>query len=107
MPPRIPPAPMQPRRLATPKQRRAVQQQRMIAAPPKSQTTTAVNVPRQSAPLSTATATPAIESPLQRAAAVPAVTALTIARWAKPATLRQQFILTEIFQPPLALRDPR
>jgi hypothetical protein len=25
--------------------------------------------------------------------------------WMKPATLRQQFILTEIFQPPLSMRD--
>lgn len=32
-------------------------------------------------------------------------TAQTIAGWLKPATLRQQFILTEIFQPPVALRD--
>jgi type II secretory pathway pseudopilin PulG len=29
-----------------------------------------------------------------------------IARWLTPATLRQQFILTEILQPPLALRQP-
>lgn len=29
-----------------------------------------------------------------------------LSRWLNPATLRQQFILTEIFQPPLALRDP-
>jgi len=27
-----------------------------------------------------------------------------IARWLKPHTLRQQFILTEVFQPPLAMR---
>ena len=36
-----------------------------------------------------------------------AVTAPAISRWLKPGILRQQFILTEIFQPPLALRDDR
>lgn len=30
-----------------------------------------------------------------------------ISRWLKPETLRQQFILTEIFQPPIALRERR
>ena len=28
-----------------------------------------------------------------------------IARWFKPDTLRQQYILTELLQPPLALRE--
>jgi hypothetical protein len=31
--------------------------------------------------------------------------ATAISAWLKPATLRQQFILTELLQPPLALRD--
>jgi hypothetical protein len=31
----------------------------------------------------------------------------TIRRWLKPQTLRAQFILTEVFQPPLALRSDR
>jgi hypothetical protein len=35
------------------------------------------------------------------------VGALAINKWLKPATLRQQFILTELFQPPLALREPK
>ena len=34
-------------------------------------------------------------------------TAPAIARWLNPGTLRQQFILTEIFQPPLAMREER
>jgi hypothetical protein len=34
-------------------------------------------------------------------------TAPAISRWLKPNTLRQQFILTEIFQPPLAMRQER
>ena len=34
-------------------------------------------------------------------------TAPAISRWLKPGTLRQQFILTEIFQPPLAMREQR
>jgi hypothetical protein len=28
-------------------------------------------------------------------------------RWLNPATMRGQFILTEVLQPPLALRDER
>jgi hypothetical protein len=32
------------------------------------------------------------------------VAAPAIHKWLTPATLRQQFILTELFQPPLALR---
>jgi type IV secretory pathway VirB10-like protein len=33
--------------------------------------------------------------------------AMAINRWLNPKTLKQQFILTELFQPPLALRDNR
>jgi hypothetical protein len=33
--------------------------------------------------------------------------AAAVARWLKPATLQQQFILTEVLQPPVALREPR
>jgi hypothetical protein len=32
-------------------------------------------------------------------------TAVAIAEWMKPETLRRQFILTEIFQPPISLRE--
>jgi len=35
----------------------------------------------------------------------PAVNAATLSRWMTPATLRQQFIITEIFQPPLSMRE--
>ena len=35
------------------------------------------------------------------------VGAVAINKWLKPTTLRQQFILTELFQPPLALREPK
>ena len=37
----------------------------------------------------------------------PGATATSIARWLRPETLRQQFILTEVLQPPLALRESR
>jgi hypothetical protein len=37
----------------------------------------------------------------------PAASASQIARWAKPGTLRSQFILTEILKPPLSMRVPR
>jgi hypothetical protein len=54
--------------------------------------------------------------PLQQAAAMaqPAsrpkalsAGAEAIAAWMKPATLRKQFILTEVLQPPVALREPK
>jgi len=48
-----------------------------------------------------------VASPTSAARAGIAVDAAVIARWAQPNKLRQQFILTEIFQPPLALREPR
>ena len=35
----------------------------------------------------------------------PTVQAPTIRRWLTPTTLRQQFILTELFQPPLSMRE--
>jgi len=61
-------------------------------------------VPREEDPVSNlVTAAPplaAVRSP------APGALAPAISRWLKPETLRQQFILTEIFQPPLALRDP-
>jgi len=30
-----------------------------------------------------------------------------LSKWMTPKTLNQQFLITEIFQPPLGLRDPR
>jgi hypothetical protein len=38
---------------------------------------------------------------------LPNANAPLISRWLKPSTLRSQFILTEIFQPPVGLREPR
>jgi hypothetical protein len=37
----------------------------------------------------------------------PSVRAETIRKWMTPNTLRKQFMLTEIFQPPVAMRDER
>ena len=59
-------------------------------------------------------ATPEVQleevSPSQGGVASPApatVGAAAIRRWLRPTTLRQQFILTELFQTPLSLREPR
>jgi hypothetical protein len=46
----------------------------------------------------------AAPTPPPRPAAV-FVDAKVLVRWLRPQTLRSQFILTEIFQPPIALRD--
>ncbi len=40
-----------------------------------------------------------------RAVSVSSVDARGMSAWLRPHTLRAQFILTEIFQPPLALRE--
>jgi hypothetical protein len=41
------------------------------------------------------------------ASRLPSAGAESIHRWFQPRTLRSQFILTEILQPPLSLREPR
>jgi hypothetical protein len=46
-------------------------------------------------------------APVQPLRPPPSLTTESLARWLRPATLRQQFILTEILQPPLSLRDQR
>jgi hypothetical protein len=56
------------------------------------------------------TATEIAATPSRSAAAAAratTVSAASIAHWLRPQTLHQQFILTEILQPPLALRPPR
>jgi hypothetical protein len=45
-------------------------------------------------------------APASKSTKVP-LTAAPIAKWLNPTTLQQQFILTEIFQPPLALRESK
>jgi hypothetical protein len=42
-----------------------------------------------------------------RGAAAASVSAPALRAWMRPATLRQQFILTEIFQPPISMREER
>jgi hypothetical protein len=48
---------------------------------------------------------PVSTSAASAAAAGPSVNAAVIRRWANPSVLQKQFILTEIFQPPLAMRE--
>jgi hypothetical protein len=48
----------------------------------------------------------AASAPAARPAS-PQVDAAALARWLQPATLRHQFMLTEVLQPPLALREER
>jgi hypothetical protein len=60
------------------------------------------DVPRSAAPVA-ATEIAAAAPGARPAPAVASAPALK--SWMRPATLRQQFILTEIFQPPLAMRE--
>ncbi|HVT88484.1 MAG TPA: hypothetical protein VHD56_06500 [Tepidisphaeraceae bacterium] len=66
------------------------------------------------APVEAKTEPPAIPRPVQVqpaelpktiAKASPTATAKSLKSWLQPATLRQQFIITELFQPPLAMRE--
>ena len=106
-PRRVGPIAQQQRRVPVPQQRRSAQPQRRAGGRPVP--APAPNAPpayQGSAPLSSAApAVASVSAARQTATAAKAVDATAVARWAKPATLRQQFILTEIFQPPLALRD--
>ena len=77
--------------------KRGAEKKPAAPAPPTRQASAIVNPIRQAAPV------PAAPSP-QRKPIVP-VTAANLSRWLRPDTLRQQFILTEILQPPLALRE--
>ena len=82
--------PKQPRRAA---QERARVQQAVLAE----------HVESTAVPISI---TPAVAATSPRAPPVTAGAA-AVARWLRPATLQQQFILTEVLQPPVALREPR
>ena len=50
---------------------------------------------------------PAPSMPTRQNASTASVSAPALARWLQPNTLRRQFILTEVFQPPLGLRGER
>ena len=86
--------PGQPRPVAKPARARQVQQQ----APPM--------VLQEDEPAPTRVEKSEVQAPPTRAVVSPRISAETLSSWLKPATLNQQFLLTEIFQPPLALRDP-
>jgi len=65
--------------------------------------------PRQRAPIMMQPAEPAPPRQPNNAAARPApvrtATAAALNRWLSPTTMRQQFILTELLQPPITMRD--
>jgi hypothetical protein len=99
--------PMPPRQPAQP-MRKPVQQ-RPVAKRPKPrvipQEPAAALILQEDRPTLAAPAAPPARSPSKQQSATPRITAGTISRWLRPQTLNQQFVLTEIFQPPLALRD--
>lgn len=92
-------------------------QRRVVAPPPKKQTRrrrrgnepAPVQAPAYdeldvaSAPLAPAAPAPSVA----RAAAPPGLDAATLARWLTPQVMRQQFILTEVFDPPPGLGGGR
>ncbi len=107
LPPAPLPLPQQPRRSAprqpvpppparrTAKTRQQQQQQRIAAPPLPPPLKEVAAAPMRIEPI----------TPVAPARPKPAVDAAALAKWMNPSTLRQQFMLTEILQPPLALRD--
>jgi len=84
----------QPRRQA-PKTARIVQRQQPPTAPfAQAPVVAPTEVPRQPQ-----------QPPVVVRRPTTSVTATALNAWLRPATLRQQFILTEVLQPPLALRE--
>ena len=106
LPARVPPPPPMPRRFpqrAPKPPRQPDKRSRAVSAPPPvpvlEEVTEATTLP--------VTASEIAASSARSSTRPRAVSAESIAHWLRPATLRQQFILTEILQPPLALRPPR
>ena len=95
------PAPISPTRRAPASQRPAKKPRRTQAAIAP---IAPIEEPRR-APLR-ASAVAAAMAPARPQPAGARADAVALARWLRPQTLQQQFILTELFQPPLALRDP-
>ncbi len=99
---RIPP-PAKPRQPARPLQR--AQQIKPRRVPVKPTTVASPRLAHASA-AQTITVAPTPPAPAMVRPQPTIATAVSIRRWLTPATLRQQFVLTEILQPPKALREP-
>jgi hypothetical protein len=116
-PTRLPPQVRAPMRARPPQEQQRRRQQQQLGRPPRALEPRALRggmpppIPvlesddaprrRQFAPA------PSVAPVTSQPSATQAATAPTISRWLKPQTLRQQFILTEILQPPLAMREER
>jgi hypothetical protein len=98
------------------RQKELIQLRQRAIAQAKQQKKRPAPPPLRSAPAPVAPTVAAAESfpvpppppaPVGRAThvALPAVNAAVLGKWMKPATLRTQFIITEIFQPPLSMRE--
>ena len=74
---------------------------RTAVAPP------AAPVQAASAPPSASLVVAAPSMPTRQSTSTASVSAPALSRWLQPNTLRRQFILTEVFQPPLGLRGER
>jgi len=95
-----PPVPQQRLQIRQRAQRAAKKRQQQQPAPPPPPVPVEVEAPRANSPETAPTVSPTAGKRV-------AVNAAAIANWMRPATLQKQFILTEILQPPVALREPR
>lgn len=90
----------QPMRESVPTQRPQRRVKRPKAVPPQAP----APVPAASVPVMLSRPAPA--APAAHRPQTPGVHADALRQWLRPATLRQQFILTEILQKPLSMREP-
>ena len=100
-----PSQPQQRRAAPTPAARRAAPAQSRLQEAGTVQQTLAAPLPATKQDISATEIRSAGEG--ARAARLLSANAESLNRWLRPATLRQQFILTEVLQPPLALRQDR
>jgi hypothetical protein len=84
-------------------QPRAVsKRQKSRPVPPPLPTRGSIEPPR---PATASAPPPPVPAVPPQAPASPRISAQALSRWLTPQTLHQQFMLTEIFQPPIALRE--
>jgi len=108
----LPPTPQQPMRKPMPPRQPAQPMRKPVPPRPVAKRPKPRVVPQQSvAAMILEEERPTIAAPAtgqpspSKQPTTPRITANTISRWLRPQTLNQQFVLTEIFQPPVAFRD--
>ena len=105
--PQPPPLPQIPQMQRQPQVQRQPQAQRQPQGQRQRSSKRVQQIAAPPPPAAEASASPITAPALAPRPAPLTVPAPVIRRWLTPTTLRQQFILTELFQPPLSMREDR